>query len=127
MAEPHKADEIDTWDAVHTPPTPKLDHPTMVDMFVYLLEVEGHRAIDPDATNAYGYSAGPNPYCGVSGKDRGACPSCVALRLHYYGHAAEVETLLCPSCGREQDHVGGTQETPFCPDAFHVFGLRKEK
>ena len=31
----------------------------------------------------------------------------------------------CPSCGREQDHVGGTQETPFCPDAFHVFGMRE--
>lgn len=83
--EPHKADEIDNWEAVLEPPTPKLVHPTMADMFAYLLEVEGHRAINPDATNEYGYAAGPNPFCGVSKKDRAMCPSCVVLRLYRYG------------------------------------------
>jgi hypothetical protein len=33
-----------------------------------------------------------------------------------------LQAIRCPTCSREQDHVGGTPETPFCPDAFHVFG-----
>ena len=91
MAKPYKADEIDDWKTVLEPPAPKLDHPTMTDMFVYLLEIEGHRAINPDATNEYGYNAGPNPFCGVGQKYRGACPSCVALRLYRYGQAGEAD------------------------------------
>lgn len=85
MAKPHKADEIDNWEDVLALPVPKLDHPTIADMFAYLLEVEGHRAIDPDATDAYGYAAAPNPFCGVEGMGRGACPSCMALRLYRHG------------------------------------------
>ncbi len=42
---------------------------------------------------------------------------CPAISYHERKPAAG----RCSSCGREQDHVGGTQETPFCPDAFHVF------
>lgn len=80
------------WARVKTPPTPKLRHPTMADMFAYLLEVEGHRDIDPDLTSEYGYAVFPNAACGVSrggGYSRGSCPSCVALRLYRYGGVEE--------------------------------------
>lgn len=88
MSKPHKTDDIDSWEAVLAPPTPELDHPTMVGMFAYLLEVEGHRAIDPDATNEYGMSAGPNPFCSISSRDRATCPSCVALRVYRHGYGS---------------------------------------
>ncbi len=73
-------------------PTPKLDHPTMADMFAYLLEVEGHLDIDPTKVNKYGYAVFPNASCGVyrgGGFSRASCPSCVALRLHRFGGATE--------------------------------------
>ncbi len=88
---PHKEDEIDDWATVKDPPEPKLDHPTMTDMFAYLLEVEGHRAIDPYATNEYGYAAGPNPFCGAGSIGRERCPSCAALRLYRHGHVGETD------------------------------------
>jgi hypothetical protein len=84
--------EATTWDVVLTPPAPKLDHPTMADMFAYLLEVEGHRDVDPDATGEYGYAIAPNFACGVykgGGNWRGACPSCVALRLYRHGQVGD--------------------------------------
>lgn len=89
MAEPHKSDDIDSWDVVKTPPTPLFEGATMTELFVYLVEVEGHRAIDPDATNSYGYGAGPNTFCGTNRMYRGACPSCVALRLYRHGPVKE--------------------------------------
>ncbi len=82
---PFKKDDIDSWDTVKVPPTPNLDHPTMADMFAYLLEVAGHRAIDPTATDEYGYAAGPNPFCGAGSIYRSECPSCTALRLYRHG------------------------------------------
>ena len=75
--------EQDDWDIVKALPTPKLDHPTIVDMFTYLLEVEGHRSIDPDKCNKYGKAIMPNVWCAVGGgRYRIQCPSCTALRLH---------------------------------------------
>ena len=82
---PYKSNDIDSWESVKALPEPLLDHPTMADLFAYLLEVAGHRAIDPDATTAYGYAAGPNPFCGTASTHRSMCPSCVALRLYRHG------------------------------------------
>lgn len=91
MSKPRKTNDIDDWDEVRKPPEPQLEHASFVEMFVYLLEVAGHRAIDPNATNEWGSAAGPNPYCNVRGEGRpnghyrAGCPSCVALRLYRHG------------------------------------------
>lgn len=88
---PHKTDDTDSWDDVRKIPEPKLEHASFAEMFAYLLEVAGHRAIDPTATNEYGSPCGPNPYCGVAseghphGTYRAGCASCVALRLYQHG------------------------------------------
>lgn len=81
--------DSEPWDIVKTPPAPKLDHPTMADMFAYLLEVEGHRDLDPNKVDEYGYAIAPYHWCGVFSGDRASCPSCVALRLHRLGIAEE--------------------------------------
>lgn len=78
--------EATTWEFVNTPPTPKLEFSTTADMFAYLLEVEGHRDVDPDASDDYGCAIAPNYTCIAGGGHyRGACPSCVALRLYRHG------------------------------------------
>lgn len=58
----------------------------IADVFAHLLEVEGHAALNPDATTEYGYGFYPNWGCGVfrkGGFHRSLCPSCVALRKFY--------------------------------------------
>lgn len=88
---PHKTNDTDSWDDVRKIPEPQLEHASFAEMFAYLLEVAGHRAIDPNATNEWGSAAGPNPYCGVAsegrqtGTNRAGCASCVALRLYRHG------------------------------------------
>ena len=58
---------------------------TIPDVFAYLLEIEGHAALDPDAKSDAGYGFMPNWGCSAfrgGGFSRSICPACLALRKY---------------------------------------------
>lgn len=58
---------------------------SIADVFAYLLEVQDHAALDPNATNESGYGYMPNYSCRTwkgGGFFRGSCPACIALRKY---------------------------------------------
>lgn len=78
------------WEELYSPPAPKLSFPTITDMFAYLLEVEGHRDIEPEGEPFILYYYCNVPLKGKGDPRRAACSSCVALRLYRYGKIGEV-------------------------------------